>query len=109
MDPNATLAMVRRLVGDIGRMLDHDQTPDMATVNDLCEAVDGLDQWLATGGFLPDAWASQPVPTMGPVVPRYICKTCGAESPTGIGYALAPGAEPPRAAPLPDCPNLHLG
>lgn len=41
---------------------------------------------------------------------RYICKECGAESPTGIGYVLHPeqGEKFVRHYPLPDCPNEHL-
>jgi hypothetical protein len=39
---------------------------------------------------------------------RYICKVCGAESPTGIGYVLQEGEEPPRNEPDPNCDNLHL-
>jgi ribosomal protein L40E len=38
---------------------------------------------------------------------RFICKQCGAESPAGIGYALAPGQEPDRAEPDPGCPGPH--
>jgi hypothetical protein len=39
---------------------------------------------------------------------RFQCKRCGAESPVGIGYALAPDAEPGAMAPAPDCPNPHV-
>jgi len=39
---------------------------------------------------------------------RYICKLCGAESPTGIGYVLAPGNDSMiRPTPWPKCPNPH--
>lgn len=33
----------------------------------------------------------------------YICKSCGAESPAGIGYIGTPEADAPAA----DCINLH--
>jgi hypothetical protein len=36
---------------------------------------------------------------------RYICKRCGAESPTGIGYAV--GIVGPLPAPAADCPEIH--
>lgn len=68
MDPNAALARVRHLVLEIGRTLDHDQAPDMATVNDLCEAIDGLDQWISRGGFLPTPWVPQPAPGTGEAI-----------------------------------------
>lgn len=38
-------------------------------------------------------------------VSRYLCKACGAESPTGIGFPMSsPGALP---APASDCPHPH--
>lgn len=37
---------------------------------------------------------------------RYCCKTCGAESPAGIGYYVAPDSELP--APAADCIGPHL-
>jgi len=53
MDPNETLAEIRRLVRVIG-------TPaaDEAGVEALrlAELVEGLDNWLSRGGFLPDKW-----------------------------------------------------
>jgi hypothetical protein len=36
---------------------------------------------------------------------RYLCKRCGAESPTGIGYACTTAG--PLPAPAPDCPHPH--
>jgi len=36
---------------------------------------------------------------------RYVCKTCGAESPTGIGYACQTAG--PLPAPADACPNRH--
>lgn len=37
---------------------------------------------------------------------RYICKGCGAESPSGIGY-IGPDSGP-LPAPAPGCPNQHV-
>jgi hypothetical protein len=37
--------------------------------------------------------------------PRYVCKACGAESPTGIGYAATTVG--PMPAPAADCLNPH--
>ena len=37
---------------------------------------------------------------------RYLCKKCGAESPTGIGYAASSSYVFP--APAANCPNLHM-
>jgi len=39
---------------------------------------------------------------------RYICKHCGAESPPGIGYVLAPGEVPHVLEPDPACIHPHL-
>lgn len=54
MDPNATLAEMRRLVG---RMLDdeseHVDSGDAVRLAALLEALDG---WITGGGFLPAAW-----------------------------------------------------
>lgn len=40
-----------------------------------------------------------------PAAPRYVCKTCGAESPPGIGYAVTGQTE--FQAPAAGCPGLH--
>ncbi len=52
MDPNACLEEIRTLAGRLadGRGDEHDAMR-------LAELVDGLDGWLARGGFLPTAWA----------------------------------------------------
>ncbi len=36
---------------------------------------------------------------------RFVCKTCGAETPTGIGYAVTGAYTAP--APAPGCPGTH--
>lgn len=52
MDPNAALAEIRELVAKI-------DSPDWhhTDASRLCDLVDGLDQWMSRGGFLPVAWA----------------------------------------------------
>jgi hypothetical protein len=52
MDPNVALAEIRRLAATI--LPDEDQLTDAVA---LAELVTWLDEWLATGGFLPEAWA----------------------------------------------------
>lgn len=50
MDPNAALREIRELVRDPAYehvLVDHKR---------LCELVQGLDDWLTTGGFLPKDW-----------------------------------------------------
>ena len=51
MHPNATLAGIRALCATI--LASEDATPDEV---DLAELATALDEWIATGGFLPDAW-----------------------------------------------------
>ena len=59
MDPNTTLAAIRKLLVYI----DHPDSylPDeLATqLNELIEHVDALDNWLSHGGHLPAAWNHQ--------------------------------------------------
>lgn len=54
MDPNETLKEMRRLSNLI------DQTEDEwlrgQYAEELCWAVDSMDEWLSKGGFLPTAW-----------------------------------------------------
>ena len=56
MDPNANLKELRQLCDSMSKAELADQQysqDDMARVLDLLTA---LDQWIAGGGFLPDAW-----------------------------------------------------
>lgn len=53
MDPTATLTEIRTLTGPRIGLNPHE-------VNRLIELVDGLDQWLSHGGFMPTQW---PAPT----------------------------------------------
>lgn len=49
MDPNATLAEMRKLISEIA--------PGKPISDDFPLLFDGLDNWLSRGGFLPEAWA----------------------------------------------------
>lgn len=51
MDPNETLARIRALY-DIAT----NETDDNELAAELADAIEDLDYWLTTGGFLPDAW-----------------------------------------------------
>ncbi len=55
MDPNEAIVMIRRLAASIA-------APGMspaphAECVELAEAIQGLDTWLSSGGFLPAAWS----------------------------------------------------
>lgn len=54
MDPNATLEYLRDLVADSGNEI-WSPTPE-AALSEIRLHFDALDEWLAKGGFLPDAW-----------------------------------------------------
>jgi hypothetical protein len=57
MDPNATLAAIRELVKQIDNTDRGSANIDLVDLAlDLIELIDGLDQWLSKGGFLPSAW-----------------------------------------------------
>lgn len=72
MDPNATLAQIRKLLAEIEEENKeywsdpaNDADPDACashydTVSDLrgdiADCVEALDGWLTKGGFLPDDW-----------------------------------------------------
>ena len=52
MDPNAALDEIRRIC-------EHNKNCHYSDMNDfdrLCDLIEGLDQWLIRGGFLPYAW-----------------------------------------------------
>jgi hypothetical protein len=58
MDPNATLAEIRRLAA--AALSGEYAIGDMDGVaTELAEYVTALDEWVATGGFLPDAWRQE--------------------------------------------------
>lgn len=52
MDPNEALRRIRRFVTNIATDVGYDDDD----VTELAELVDGLDEWLVGGGFLPAAW-----------------------------------------------------
>lgn len=51
MDPNVALAQIRELVEAL------QQEPDDSLAEALVDLVEGLDDWLSKGGFLPEPWA----------------------------------------------------
>jgi hypothetical protein len=48
MDPNAALSEIRRIIAN-------PEGPDVDLFR-LVELVEGLDQWVSRGGFLPEGW-----------------------------------------------------
>ena len=56
MDPNANLEEQRRLTARIQAQRDNYETPNDGDVFRLAELVVALDEWIASGGFLPSAW-----------------------------------------------------
>jgi hypothetical protein len=61
MDPNATLAEMRRLAAAILADDTNDATKAILA-DELAEHVQTLDQWIGAGGFLPDSWSGWTVP-----------------------------------------------
>jgi len=56
MDPNATLMMIRSLVGDVlAGEVSETEAPD--ALSDLAQAFRDLDDWRMAGGFLPADWS----------------------------------------------------
>ena len=57
MDPNATLQRMRELRRQI-LAADSDERADIlaSLAAELAECFDAIDNWLASGGFLPRAW-----------------------------------------------------
>lgn len=51
MDPNATLADIRALIG-----IQKDGELESYQVDRLCDLVDALDEWIIKGGLLPKTW-----------------------------------------------------
>lgn len=49
MDPNATLAELRALLGE-------DRVWDSDDIDRMAELIRALDGWMSSGGFLPKAW-----------------------------------------------------
>jgi hypothetical protein len=54
MDPNATLAMLRSLVRKVQDS--NMDTHPLDRLDQFAEHFEALDEWIESGGFLPDAW-----------------------------------------------------
>lgn len=65
MDPNAALKQIRDIILRMKR--DHVRKHVSVEVDDLVDVVEGLDEWLSKGGFLPDDW----VENRGMVLPGH--------------------------------------
>lgn len=55
MDPDAALEEVRRIVA----RADAEGTDIVEDYNRLIDLIDGLDQWISRGGFMPKVWGTQ--------------------------------------------------
>lgn len=53
MDPNETLRNIRAIIREELNETDGDR---LASLDDLVQLVDSLDEWLSDGGFLPSDW-----------------------------------------------------
>lgn len=60
MDPNANLKEQRELAAHLLWLEENDREIDHDDVLRLSELVIALDNWIASGGFPPDAWARKP-------------------------------------------------
>lgn len=56
MDPDVNIIAQRMLAKRLLRVVDDGSSIDRADVALLCELVEGLDQWMCKGGFLPKSW-----------------------------------------------------
>ena len=56
MDPNANLREQRERARQIIAMLDADDPIDPNDAGRLADLVEALDDWITSGGFLPDRW-----------------------------------------------------
>lgn len=62
MDPNTSLAELRRRAARLIDELSNGDAPDekseyiYSEAYELAELVEALDQWLSRGGFLPEGW-----------------------------------------------------
>jgi hypothetical protein len=55
MDPDTTLAILRKGCEMVSRMEEDDVDPVLA---DMVEAFESLDEWLSKGGFVPRDWSA---------------------------------------------------
>lgn len=57
MDPNATLAEIRRLIDNLKFQIEpHTGLVDLDDASELIDRFEGLDDWLSRRGFLPADW-----------------------------------------------------
>ena len=65
VDPTAALDSVRRLVTEADTMNPADDPIVLAAaLDELATLFAGLDQWMSTGGFLPQPWAAGRIPVV---------------------------------------------
>ena len=58
MDPNETLKMIRKLMNEWEDGLSLLSSADVDSfLDEVCESVVALDEWLTNGGFRPDDWS----------------------------------------------------
>lgn len=57
MDPDQALKEIRQLISDWNDFVNVEEA--VAFAESLTEKLDGLDQWLSKGGFLPTAWRNE--------------------------------------------------
>lgn len=63
MDPDANLAEQRRIIARVFGSR-YDEVNDAADLDRLAELSQALDEWLSSGGSLPQAWRRDP-PILG--------------------------------------------
>lgn len=61
MDPDETLTQIRKLI--VAWQATEDTGDATSILEDLSGLVESLDQWLASGGFLPTRWHPAYTPT----------------------------------------------
>jgi len=58
MDPSAALKAIRDRCFQLGKLCNKKDSIPSFEVTYMIDLVEGLDQWIANGGFLPDDWQS---------------------------------------------------
>ena len=56
MDPDASLEQIRALLGQVATQSVPQDYLSEEVLEDLAVLVEGLDDWMSKGGFLPKAW-----------------------------------------------------
>ena len=60
MDPDAALALIRTGVALFNSRQDRgDEAAAADAAVEIMEAIEGLDNWITNGGFLPRAWTKE--------------------------------------------------